>query len=155
MGYCQGIVWLRTQGEFSLFLSLSLFLSFPLAFSLAFFFSLFLPLVLSLSLSFHFDLEPLLFYYFQTRHFFSETVLSVFLSFSFSSPLWAWRGNVAKKYVGNRPVEATGPLRRIINVDRWTNSPWWRVKAHRGSRARIFFHVYTLLLEMKRVRTRS
>lgn len=110
MGHCQGIVWLRTQGESSLsfFLTGFPFLFFPASLSLSF------------SLSFHFDLEPLLFYYFQTRHFFSKTVLLFSLSFSLSlsfSPSLGVARRGCKKYVENRTVKATGLLRRIINVD--------------------------------------
>lgn len=71
-------------------------LSLSLSFSLVFFFSLFLPLFLAISLSFRFGLELPLFYYFQTRHFFSETILSLSLSSSFSGRGEALQKNMLK-----------------------------------------------------------
>lgn len=120
--------------------SLSLFLPiFP-------FLSVFLLLPLSTSLSLPLShspprtgLEPPLFYYFQTRHFFSETALS--LSPSLSLSLWAWRCATLQK---NMLEIATGrpALLGVINVNGWTSSPAEGDLSlgSQSRRVRIFFH---------------
>lgn len=125
MGHCQGIVWSRTQGEPSL--------------------SLFLLLLLSLLHLKPALREPPLFYYFQTRHFFSENVLSLSLSF------WAWRRDAAKKHVGNRTIGTTSPYRALLmwverERERKVDEFAQRVNCRRGWKVdQIFFR--TLLFE--------
>lgn len=140
----------RTQGEPSLTISHpSIFVSLSLSiflFPLSFFFSVSpsLPLFHSPPRT---GLEPPLFYYFQTRHFFSETALSL----SPSSPslllslslLLSGRGG-ARRCKKNMLEIATGrpALLGVINVDGWTSSPAEGDLSlgSQSRRVRIFFH---------------
>lgn len=88
-------------------------------------------------------LELPLFYYFQTRHFFSKA-----LSLSFS--LTGRGGATLEKTCWKSHNRNVQPLLDIINVDRWTSLPWRRVNSCRSWREkldRIFFHVRVPLLE--------
>lgn len=84
--------------------------------------SLFISPCVSLSASNRPRALPL-FYYFQTRHFFSELL---FLSLSFA--LVGRGGATLEKTCWKSHNRNVRPLLDIINVDRWTSLPWRRVK---------------------------